>query len=71
VTRLPSKNGCDATRFSSSSSVSKSAAMRAAEAVAHTEREAMRGEAGALREEIAALRQDLAALGGRAKPSEQ
>ena len=45
--------------------------MRAAEAVAHTEREAMRGEAGALREEIAALRQDLAALGGRAKPSEQ
>jgi len=44
------------------------AAMRAAEEIAHTERDAMRGEVSALREEIAALRQDLAVHGGSAKP---
>jgi len=38
------------------------AAMRAAEEVAHTEREAMRNEVSALRGEIAALRQELAGL---------
>ncbi len=43
------------------------AAMRAAEEVAHTEREAMRHEVTALRDEIAALRQDLAGLNGPAK----
>lgn len=44
------------------------AAMRAAEEIAHTERDAMRGEVSALREEIAALRHDLAVHGGSAKP---
>jgi len=43
------------------------AAMRAAEEIAHAEREAMRNEVNALRGEIAALRQDLAGLNDGSK----
>jgi voltage-gated sodium channel len=43
------------------------AAMRAAEEVAHTEREALRTEVNALRGEIIGLREDLAGLNGSAK----
>ncbi len=43
------------------------AAMRAAEEIAHAEREAMRNEVNTLRGEIAALRQDLAGLNDGSK----